>query len=337
MVTTTQTAEERPGEGNTESAVWALLALVIGFFGAAVVSFEEAASLGTKTGLGLVALSPFVLLLRVRAPKGTRPLAGCVSSGWVLLLAGGVSRLVRADEDPVDPFAVASVVVEPLGAIAVLIALRASGAFGALGLFVRISLGLVVGGGVLTLALALEQPVPALRIGAVLGSGFLIPQVLHDWALVRWARRENRWPSARRAMGAVGLPFVLVALAGRLVSAPMVLYYQPKEEVFWAGVASASLLALLGLRAYAGAVSRLAATVIIAACTLYGVGLAVLVTGKRYVPQPADGKAAARRDHAGSRYLATTVLTSPDGKQTFTLALGPAPSIATTSPVPKLR
>lgn len=272
------------GAGRTESTTWALLALAVGFFGAAVVDFREAASLGIKAGAVLAALAPFVLLLRARAPASSRPLAGCVPAGWVLLLAGSLVQLDHARDAYANPVVLGGWLIQALGAAGMLVALRSSGAYGTGGLLTRLALG--VGGGLGLLGLTfVGRGQEARAIGVVLASGFLLPQLAHDFALLRWAKGAERWPSARRSLGAVSLPFILWALAGRLIGAPSVLYYEQKVDVFWSGVASASLLGLFAARAAAGVFSRRAAFAVITVAVVYGVGLAALVTGQRfYVP-----------------------------------------------------
>lgn len=273
-------------DGYTEAVVWALLALALGYFAAAVISFRESASLGVKAGRLLLALAPWILVLRVGRSPDPRPWAGVVSSGWVFLLGGALTPLTRVAEAG-DPLLAATYGLEAAGAAAVLWSLYRGGRFGGLGLALRWLLGLGLAGAVFAARALPDVERAAYQVGLVLAGLYLVPQLARDAAVVRAARRTGRWAAARRGLAAIGTPFLLWSLAGQLVLAPSTLFWSPKPNVFFAGVSAAVLLALFALRGLAGVFARRAALGLVVVCVAYGVGLAVLVTGQRpYTPPP---------------------------------------------------
>lgn len=265
----------------TTGAVGALLALAVGVGIAALVDFGGIAGPGFRAGQLILALSPWVLAIQGWSrPPGTHSLEGVVPVGWTLLLAGALGSLVPDGGEP--PLGLAASAVQAVGAAAVLVLLQRSRRIGAFGLVLRLTIGSLIGAGLVAAAVLLPLgPIVAAVIANVFLTAYLVPQLVHDLLVALWAVRTKAWARARTTLEGLGMPFILWTLAGHLIIAPGILYWSPKREVVLGGLGAAVPIALLGVRGVAGLYSRREALILVLVASLYGIGLAILVAQGR--------------------------------------------------------
>ena len=258
----------------------ALVALAVGVGIVALVDFGGIAGQGIRVGQFVLALAPWVLVLRAGSVMGQqRVLEGAVAIGWALLLAGAIGDAFALKADSV--LSTVAAAIQALGAVLVLVVLYRSGHFGRLSFLVLLSVG-IFGGSMLGAATLQPEYLPtASLVSSFLIATHLVPQLVHDVAVTMWGSRTGAWDRVHVSLEGVGMPFILWTLAGHLIIAPAILLWSSKPNVLFGGVGAVVSLMLFGVRGGAGLFSGRAVVGVTGVAVIYGLGLALLVRGGR--------------------------------------------------------